>query len=92
MSITDHLMWLARELHIDQAAEQNRILNALWQELQRRDRWLLIFDNAPDAKALKPFWPPWGSGDVLVTSRHTAWKTLQEESRYASRLSAHGTP
>jgi tetratricopeptide (TPR) repeat protein len=76
VSITDHLMWLARELRIDQAAEQSFILNALWQELKRRDRWLLIFDNAPNANALKPFWPRWGNGDVLVTSRYMAWKSL----------------
>ena len=76
VSITDHLMWLARELHIAQAPEQSQILAALWQELQRRDRWLLIFDNAPDPEALESLWPPSGSGDVLVTSRHTAWAHL----------------
>jgi tetratricopeptide (TPR) repeat protein len=76
VSITDHLMSLARELHIDQATEQSRILTGLWQELRRRDRWLLIFDNAPNVEALKPFWPPSGNGDVLVTSRHTAWASL----------------
>jgi tetratricopeptide (TPR) repeat protein len=76
VSISDHLMWLARELHIDQATEQSRILASLWQELQRRDRWLLIFDNAPDPEALEPFWPPSGNGDILVTSRHTAWARL----------------
>jgi tetratricopeptide (TPR) repeat protein len=80
VSITDHLMWLARELHIDQSTEQSHILTTLWQELQRRDRWLLIYDNAPSPKALESLRPPKGSGDVLVTSRHTAWARLGGDS------------
>jgi tetratricopeptide (TPR) repeat protein len=76
VSITDHLMRLARELHINQTTEQDQILTALWQELKERDRWLLIYDNAPDPEALESLWPPYGSGDVIVTSRHTAWAHL----------------
>ena len=76
VSISKDLADLARELEIDQTAGQSRILTLLWKELQRRDRWLLIFDNAPDPAALEEFWPPSGSGDVLVTSRHTAWAHL----------------
>lgn len=80
VSITDHLMWLARELHIDQATEQSQILVALWQELQQRDRWLLIYDNAPGPEALESLWPSKGNGDVLITSRHTAWAHLGGDS------------
>ena len=88
VSITYHLMRLARQLQIDQVTEQSQILTALWQELQRRDRWLLIYDNAPNPEALEPdaealellLWPPSGSGDVLITSRHTAWAHLSGDS------------
>ncbi|GAA2213783.1 hypothetical protein GCM10009850_092460 [Nonomuraea monospora] len=36
-------------------------------------RWLLIFDNAPFAEALRAFLPPAGPGHVLVTSRSAHW-------------------
>ncbi|SEH03911.1 Tetratricopeptide repeat-containing protein [Nonomuraea solani] len=39
----------------------------------RSDRWLLIFDNAPDADALRDFLPPAGAGHVLVTTRSGSW-------------------
>jgi tetratricopeptide (TPR) repeat protein len=73
VGITDHLTWLARELGIGDFPEHNRMINALWQELRRRDRWLLIYDNASSPQSLAPYWPPAGTGDVLVTSRHRAW-------------------
>lgn len=73
VGITDHLTWLARELGISHFAEHSRMIAALWQELRRRDRWLLIYDNARSPLALAPYWPPAGTGDVLVTSRHRAW-------------------
>ncbi|MEV4020352.1 FxSxx-COOH system tetratricopeptide repeat protein [Nonomuraea angiospora] len=38
-------------------------------------RWLLIFDNAPDADAARTFLPPAGNGHVLVTSRSANWPT-----------------
>ncbi len=73
VGITDHLTWLARELGIGHFAEHSRMIAALWQELRRRDRWLLIYDNARSPLALAPYWPQAGTGDVLVTSRHRAW-------------------
>ncbi|MCG5214711.1 FxSxx-COOH system tetratricopeptide repeat protein [Streptosporangium sp. KLBMP 9127] len=39
-------------------------------------RWLLIFDNAPDADALHGLLPPTGSGHVLITSRSGSWPDL----------------
>jgi tetratricopeptide (TPR) repeat protein len=41
-------------------------------ELARRDRWLLVFDNAEDPRALSR-WLPEGPGRVLITSRNPAW-------------------
>ncbi|MEV6801443.1 FxSxx-COOH system tetratricopeptide repeat protein [Micromonospora rifamycinica] len=43
--------------------------------LRRRDRWLLIFDNAEKPDDLRP-WLPDGAGHVLVTSRTTSWGQL----------------
>jgi tetratricopeptide (TPR) repeat protein len=75
VGITDHLTWLARELGVSHLPEQNRMITALWQELRRRDRWLLVYDNARSPRSLAPYWPPAGTGDVLVTSRHPAWSS-----------------
>jgi hypothetical protein len=44
-------------------------------ELARRDRWLLVFDNAEDPRALSR-WLPDGPGQVLITSRNPAWHEI----------------
>lgn len=41
-------------------------------ELQRRKDWLLIFDNATDADAVREYLPE-PTGHVLITSRSTKW-------------------
>ena len=41
-------------------------------ELRRRDRWLLVFDNAEAPEDLAP-WLPGGAGHVLITSRARGW-------------------
>lgn len=75
-SIADHLMWLARELGVSEAVEQNQILFELWRELRNRGRWLLIFDNMESRQILDRFWPSTGTGSVLLTSRNVAWGGL----------------
>src|SRR4051812_46284245 len=42
-------------------------------ELARRERWLVVFDNAEDPRALSRFLPE-GPGQVLITSRNPAWR------------------
>ena len=44
-------------------------------ELARRERWLLVFDNAEDPRALSR-WLPEGPGRVLITSRNPAWRGI----------------
>lgn len=39
------------------------------------ERWLLIFDNADDPEAIRPFLPG-GQGHVLLTSRNQNWSHL----------------
>jgi hypothetical protein len=40
-------------------------------------RWLLVFDNAPDRTAVAAFVPPAGAGWVLITSRNALWPPRQ---------------
>ena len=42
-------------------------------ELARRERWLVVFDNAEDPRALAPFLSH-GPGRVLITSRDPGWR------------------
>ena len=45
---------------------------AVFGELRRRDRWLLVFDNAESPEDLAG-WLPGGAGHVLITSRAHGW-------------------
>jgi hypothetical protein len=74
-TIPGQLVALARRLGIPEAADQAETVQALWDELRGRNRWLLVFDNAEDPADLRPWWPP-NSGRVLVTSRNPAWAGL----------------
>jgi tetratricopeptide (TPR) repeat protein len=74
-AISGQLAALVRRLGIPEASDQAETVQALWDELRARDRWLLVFDNAEDAADLRPWWPP-DSGHVLVTSRSPTWTTL----------------
>ncbi len=37
------------------------------------DKWLLVFDNAPDVASLQDFLPPAGGGQVIITSQNATW-------------------
>jgi tetratricopeptide (TPR) repeat protein len=74
-AIPGQLVALARRLGIPEAADQAETVQALWDELRGRDRWLLVFDNAEDPAELRRWWPP-DSGRVLVTSRTPTWGGL----------------
>jgi len=45
-------------------------------ELHRRDRWLLVFDNARSGAHIGPHMPGSLSGHVIVTSRNPNWTGL----------------
>ena len=48
---------------------------AVLADLHQRGRWLLVFDNAENPAAIRP-WLPGGAGHVLITSRQRAWAEL----------------
>jgi hypothetical protein len=53
-------------------AELSAVRRAVLGDLARRDRWLLVFDNAEDPEEVAP-WLPGGAGHVLITSRSRRW-------------------
>jgi tetratricopeptide (TPR) repeat protein len=74
--IPERLAELARALDLANDTDAttsavSRLLGAL----RRRDRWLLIYDNAEDPRLLAPFLPG-GGGQVLITSRNPRWREL----------------
>ncbi|MGE3308031.1 MAG: tetratricopeptide repeat protein [Rhizobiaceae bacterium] len=62
---------------IDADAKEEGALAAVLERLrQEGDGLLLIYDNAVDAKALKPYLPTGGRAHVLLTSNAHAWRGL----------------
>jgi NB-ARC domain len=72
-SATAALAQLASRLGIPQIADQSEMVAALFDLLRQRDRWLLVYDNAERPERLAGRLPPGGGGQVLVTSRWSAW-------------------
>ncbi|HET9169027.1 MAG TPA: FxSxx-COOH system tetratricopeptide repeat protein [Actinospica sp.] len=67
---------LARALRLPGTGESSTEDSAAVREALRRGQaghWLLIYDNATDPSALRPFLPSGSSGHVLITSRNQAW-------------------
>jgi tetratricopeptide (TPR) repeat protein len=75
-AIPGRLAALARRLGVLEPADREEQLQALWEELGRRDRWLLIYDNATAPHTIAPYRPSAGDGHMLVTSRNPAWGAL----------------
>jgi tetratricopeptide (TPR) repeat protein len=70
--IPDQLSTLAQSLGLTDAGDAAEVaVGRLLGELQRRDRWLLIFDNATEPAGLDRFLT--GGGDILITSRNPDW-------------------
>jgi hypothetical protein len=69
---------LARQLGVQELADQGETVAELFDRLRRRDRWLLVYDDAEAPNQLEPLLPPGGDGHVLVTSRYPAWGRVAE--------------
>ena len=74
--VPEHLVALARALGLTVPADPPVVAVArLLGELAGQDRWLVVFDNAEDPRALAPILPH-GPGRVLITSRNPGWREL----------------
>ena len=74
--IGERLAELARGLGLAEAADAAGIaVFRLLGALRRRQRWLLIYDNAEDPAGLAGYLPGAG-GHVLITSRNPDWQEL----------------
>jgi hypothetical protein len=74
--VPERLAELARTLDIADLTDPLGVAVArLRGELAERQRWLVVFDNAEDPRALAPLLPH-GPGRVLVTSRNPGWRSV----------------
>jgi hypothetical protein len=73
LAIAGRLAALARRLGLPEPSSLEEQVQVLFDELGRRERWLLVYDNAEAPAALKGYRPPAGTGQVLITSRNPTW-------------------
>lgn len=74
--IPGSLAALAQQLGLPDTLDQDELVERLLSELGRRDRWLLIFDNADAPQDILRYQPPDGGGHILITSRTPAWGAI----------------
>jgi tetratricopeptide (TPR) repeat protein len=55
-------------------ADQPSTIAAVRRWLERNEGWLLVFDNVPQAEALRGYLPARRVGHVLITSRNPNWR------------------
>jgi tetratricopeptide (TPR) repeat protein len=70
-TLVEDLRELADELALDRRLDGLADRMSRW--FERHDRWLLIFDNAPDLGQIRTYLPD-GPGHVLITSREQVWR------------------
>ncbi|MCX7840919.1 MAG: FxSxx-COOH system tetratricopeptide repeat protein, partial [Anaerolineae bacterium] len=83
MLIATDLALLAAPLQLPERDErdQNIVVQAVLRALAQRERWLLIFDNAEDARDVRAFLPQERGAielrhNILITSRNPNWGAL----------------
>jgi tetratricopeptide (TPR) repeat protein len=74
--VVARLAALGRELGLAGPVDEQDAVGAVFAALRRRDRWLLVYDNAEHPGQLEGLLPTGGGGHVLLTSRWPAWGGL----------------
>jgi tetratricopeptide (TPR) repeat protein len=67
---------LAQQLNLNVGNEANRAVPAVREALRSGHpyrKWLLVFDNAENVEAVRPYFPTGGTGKILITSRNQEW-------------------
>lgn len=76
--IRDQLALLAVQLGVSARNDSPELaISLLREELGRRPKWLIVFDNVQDSKTIRPFLPS-GAGHVLITSRSGGWAEVAD--------------
>jgi tetratricopeptide (TPR) repeat protein len=80
VTLANDLAGLAGALALPEAEAREIpvIVAAALRWLNGHTGWLLIYDNAPDAAAVRPYLPQARSGHVLLTSRDPNWRGLAQ--------------
>ncbi|HEY0606328.1 MAG TPA: FxSxx-COOH system tetratricopeptide repeat protein, partial [Herpetosiphonaceae bacterium] len=67
---------LAQKLNLAEkdATDQTAVVEAVRRWLNQHSRWLLIFDNVNEPKDLDLYRPQGSGGQILITSRYSAWR------------------
>jgi tetratricopeptide (TPR) repeat protein len=73
--ISSQLAALTGPLGLSADPDSEVAVRAVCAELRRRQRWLLIFDNAEDVDHIRPVLPD-GAGHVLITTRRSGFGYL----------------
>lgn len=63
-------------LKVPEGANLDDIRHAVRRKLNERDDWLLIFDNAPTADAIRNYIPQDRTGHIIITSRNPNWQNI----------------
>jgi tetratricopeptide (TPR) repeat protein len=76
--IPDRLAELALALELTALTDRAGVgVARLLGRLAEQDRWLMVFDNAENPRAVSRYLPT-GLGQVLITSRNPAWRDLAD--------------
>jgi len=67
-----------KALNLPERGEQELevIIKAVRDELNHRNKWLLIFDNTCDYESIEKYLPQASSGHILITSQIPDWKRI----------------
>jgi tetratricopeptide (TPR) repeat protein len=76
IAVNIELAALASRIGVGEGTRSIESATAVLSELQRRHRWLVVFDNVSDPKGLVPYLPASSDGRILITTRNPSWKDI----------------